>query len=358
MEKAVLIIAGGKGERLWPLSRQNKPKQFLSIGEKKTLLENTIDRAKIIAEEKNIFIVTGEAYRELFDIYLPNFNKENIIFEPLGRDTTAAIALGAYYIEKKIPNSILAVLPADPIIKNNELFEKTLEKAFEFANEKKLPVTIGVKPTRPETGYGYIKMKNLIDSNNNINVFFVDEFKEKPNEQKAKEFLELGNYLWNAGIFIFDINTLLDTIKNIQKNIYEKIESTYNAMIQNDDKKAFDIFESIEKISFDFGIMEHIKEIICVKAEFFWDDLGSFLALKRIYEADNNSNVSIGNNFLRNSKNNIVLNNDEDTLIVTNNIENLNIIKSGNVFFVYKSEDDDKIKEILSDIKINKTDYV
>ncbi len=351
MEKVVLIIAGGKGERLWPLSRINKPKQFLSIGSDKTLLENTIERAKTVVKEENIFIITGKNYEDLFDIYIPNFKKENIIFEPIGRDTMPAITLGAYYISKKIPNCTIAILPADPIIKENDIFEKTLNKAFQLADEKKLPVTIGIKPTRPEVGYGYIELESLIDSDENITSFNVKKFTEKPDIKKANTFLELGNYLWNAGMFIFDNNSLLDTIEKINGNLYSKIKEVYEAIENKNNEEALNLFLSVEKISFDFGVMEHLKNILCVKGLFFWDDLGSFSALKRIYYVDKYDNTSIGNNILRNSARNIILNNSDNTLIVLNNIEGVKVIYSENVFLVYKNEDDAEVKEILDRVK-------
>lgn len=359
MKKTVLIMAGGMGERLWPLSRESKPKQFLSIGGESSLIENTVNRAKLITNDSNIFIVTGSKYKDAFEKFLPNFNKDNIIFEPIARDTTAAIALGAFYIKETVGDTTLAILPADPIIKDDVLFTQTLCKGYDFALNKKSAITVGIKPTRPDTGYGYIKIGKAIDSTNNIKSFYIDSFKEKPNKEKAIEFLEDGNYLWNSGMFIWDINYLLETIESTNPNIYNNVKLSYDAMKNSDYGNALKYFESTEKISFDFGVMERIENIICVKAEFFWDDLGSFTALKTIYNADSSDNIAIGNTFLNESKNNIIVNNDDNTLIALNNIEGITVIKSNDVIFIYKNGEDDKIKSLLKEIRLddNKKKY-
>ncbi len=358
MKKTVLIMAGGVGERLWPLSRLSKPKQFLSIGGENSLIENTVSRARLLTSDENIFIVTGAKYKDAFLKYLPNFNQDNIIFEPTARDTTAAITLGAIHIKATVGDTILAILPADPIIKSDELFTKTLEVAYNFASTKKSAITVGIKPRRPDTGYGYVKMGSLIDTIDTIESFYVDSFKEKPNDEKAREFLEDGSYFWNSGMFIWDINYLLETIKRVNSDIYQNVRRSYEAM-KSSSNLALSYFEAVTKISFDFGVMEHIDNIICVKGDFFWDDLGSFSALKTIYGNDDNGNTAIGNVFLNESSNNIVVNNDEETLIALNNVSGITVVKSDDVIFIYKTGEDDKIKTLLKEIRLddNKEKY-
>lgn len=344
MEKSVLIMAGGIGERLWPLSRENKPKQFLKIGDEKSLIEKTILRALKITSEENIFIITGIRYREAFNQYIPNFKKENIIYEPLGRDTAAAVTLGALTIKEKIGNSIIVILPADPIIKEENLFTKTVEEAIETTSKTKKTIIVGIKPNRAETGYGYIKLANNIKDNE----YNVERFVEKPNLENAKKFLDNGNYLWNSGMFIWDIENILNAVQSFMPDTYNKVLESFNNI--DNLEKSKEIFSKIEKISFDFGIMEKLKEIICIKAEFFWDDLGAFSALGRIYKKDNDNNVVIGNVYIKESKNNIIINDDND-FIAVNGIKDLTIVKSNGAILIYADNQDSKIKEILKDIR-------
>lgn len=344
MEKSVLIMAGGIGERLWPLSRENKPKQFLKIGDEKSLIEKTILRALKITSEENIFIITGIRYREAFNQYIPNFKKENIIYEPLGRDTAAAVTLGALTIKEKIGNSIIVILPADPIIKEENLFTKTVEEAIGTTSKTKKTIIVGIKPNRAETGYGYIKLANNIKDNE----YNVERFVEKPNLENAKKFLEDGNYLWNSGMFIWDIENILNAVQSFMPDTYNKVLESFNNI--DNLEKSKEIFSKIEKISFDFGIMEKLKEIICIKAEFFWDDLGAFSALGRIYKKDNDNNVVIGNVYIKESKNNIIINDDND-FIAVNGIKDLTIVKSNGALLIYADNQDSKIKEILKDIR-------
>lgn len=344
MKKSVLIMAGGIGERLWPLSRENKPKQFLKIGDGKSLIEKTISRALKITSEENIFIITGIRYKDAFNQNMPNFRKENIIYEPLGRDTAAAVSLGALTVKEKIGNSVMVILPADPIIKEEDLFRKTLEEAVETAYKTKKTVIVGIKPNRAETGYGYIKLQdNIKDGEYNV-----ERFVEKPNLENARKFLEDGNYLWNSGMFIWDIDNILNAVQSLMPDTYNKVIDAFKN-IKNMEKSK-EIFSTIEKISFDFGIMEKLKDIICIKAEFFWDDLGAFSAMGRISDKDENDNVVIGNVFLKESKNNIIINDDND-LVAIDGIEGLTIVKSNGALLIYPNNQDSKIKEILKDIR-------
>ena len=344
MKKSVLIMAGGIGERLWPLSRENKPKQFLKIGDDKSLIEKTILRASKITDEENIFIITGIRYKESFAQYIPSFRKENIIYEPLGRDTAAAVTLGALTVKEKIGNSIIVILPADPIIKEEDLFTKTVEEAIETTSKTKKNIIVGIKPNRAETGYGYIKLADNIKDNE----YNVERFVEKPNLENAKKFLEDGNYLWNGGMFIWDIESVLNAVQSLMPDTYNKVAESFNN--RNDFEKAKEIFSKIEKISFDMGIMEKLKDIICIKAEFFWDDLGAFSALGRIHKKDKDNNVVIGNVYTKESKNNIIINDDND-FITVDGINNLTIVKSNGALLIYSDNQDSKIKEILKDIR-------
>ena len=344
MKKAILIIAGGIGERLWPLSRENKPKQFLKIIDNKSLIEQTIERALKITSKENIFIVTGKRYEEAFTKYIPSFDKNNIIYEPIGRDTTAAIALGILKIKEKIGNAIVSIFPADPIIKDEELFVKTINDSINITKETGDIIIIGINPNRPETGYGYIKLKDNIKDN----IYNVDRFVEKPNYENACKFLEDGHYLWNSGMFIWSIDNILESIKKLMPDTYDKVIKTLEAKEEN---KKIEIFNTIDKVSFDFGIMEKLNNIICLKSNFFWDDLGAFSALGRIHDKDNNDNVIVGNVYAKESNNNIIINDDDKTFIAIDGIDNLTIVKTNDVILIYPNNKDSKIKDILKDIR-------
>ncbi|WP_295298728.1 mannose-1-phosphate guanylyltransferase [uncultured Brachyspira sp.] len=344
MKTSVIIMAGGIGERLWPLSREKKPKQFLKIIDNKSLIEQTIDRALQITEEENIFIITGKRYKEAFFTYISNFKKDNIIYEPIGRDTAAAVALGVLTVKEKIGNSNVVIIPADPIIKEEDIFVNTIKEAIKLTSETKNIVIVGIKPTRAETGYGYIKL----DKNIKGNEYIVHKFVEKPDLENAKKFLEDGSYLWNSGMFIWDSESILDSINKFMPDTFNKVNEALKNI--NDENKALEIFNSIDKISFDFGIMEKLEDIICIKSEFFWDDLGAFSALGRIHDKDENNNVVIGQVYLKNSNNNIIINDDDD-LLTLNGINNTTIVKSNGVVLMYPNNEDSKIKEILKDIR-------
>ena len=345
MKTSVIIMAGGIGERLWPLSREKKPKQFLKIIDNKSLIEQTIDRAlQITEEENNIFIVTGKRYKEAFNTYIPNFKKENIIYEPIGRDTAAAVALGVLTVKEKIGNSNVVIIPADPIIKEENIFVNTIKEAIEATIKTKNIVVVGIKPTRAETGYGYIKL----DKNIKANEYIVHKFVEKPDLENAKKFLADGSYLWNSGMFIWDSENILNSINKFMPDTFNKVNEALKNI--NNEDKALEIFNSIDKISFDFGVMEKLEDIICIKSEFFWDDLGAFSALGRIYNKDENNNVVIGQVYIKNSSNNIIINDDDD-LLTLNGINNLTVVKSNGVVLMYPNNEDSKIKEILKDIR-------
>ena len=273
---------------------------------------------------------------------MPSF--KNIIYEPMGRDTAAAIALGAISIKEKIGNAMIAVLPADPIIKSEDLFIKSIENAIEVSENTNEVVVVGIKPNRAETGYGYIKIKDNIKDD----VYNVDRFVEKPNYENACKFLEDGNYLWNSGMFIWSIDNILNSIKELMPDTYNKTIQTLEA---KDDTQKEEIFKTINKISFDFGIMEKIKNIKCIKSSFFWDDLGAFSALGRIYDKDDNNNVIIGNVYAKEAKSNIIINDDKDTFIAIDGVDDLTIVKSNGVLLIYPNNKDSKIKDILKDIR-------
>ena len=355
MEITVLIMAGGQGERFWPKSRANLPKQFLNILDKnKTMIQLTVERAEKITNIKNIYIITNEKYKYLVKQQINKLPEENIICEPASRNTAPCIGLAAMYISKKYDDSIMVVLPADHAIKDDKEFLSTLDIAKNKAIEDENLVTIGIKPNYPETGYGYIKYKK----NENKNIFSVDKFVEKPNIAKAKQYLISGDYLWNSGMFIWKTSTI---IKNIQKYLPE----TYDKLIKIRDsigtEKEQEIlikeFVSINKESIDYGIMEKAENIYTVPGYFGWDDVGSWSCLDRINEKDDENNVKLGNVLTLETKNCIVYG--EKRLIATLGISDLIIIDTEDALLVSSRKDVGNVKEIINKIKeTNKEEYI
>ncbi|MDT8716157.1 mannose-1-phosphate guanylyltransferase [Clostridium sp. 19966] len=352
-----LIMAGGRGERFWPLSTDDKPKQFLKLIGDKTMLQMTVDRIKRVIPMDRIFIVTGKVYTELVKEQLPDILERNIIVEPIGRNTAPCIALSAKYIKGIYEDSVLAVLPSDHLVKNDERFNEILLEGYKFVKEKpENIITIGITPDRPETGYGYIKYSNeedkaaandaAIDAENSI-IMPVEAFIEKPNLEKAKEYLEDGKYLWNAGMFIWNIDNILNLTQKHLPDTYKIIES-----IEVDEKvfneECNEKYPLVENISVDYGIMEKTENIYVIPGDFGWDDVGSWFAIERYSDKDENNNVHKGNISSIDSKDNLVISTQKPIVVV--GAEELLIVESDDLIFVCKKDQIKNIREIKKTI--------
>lgn len=351
MQIATLIMAGGRGERVWPIGRQDRPKQFLKVKSENTLIEDTIIRAKTFCDEKNIFIIMGEFYKASLDSVLPDFPEDNIIFEPSRRDTAAAIAFGVYTIEQRIPDAVIVTLPADPFIEGIELFTTVVKKSIDCATEKDLAVTIGITPTRAETDYGYVHTDTCISGDDEIKVYKIDSFVEKPNKEKAEIMYKDSNYLWNSGMFVWKSSVILDYMKNLEPDTYAKIVDAYNYSLAGEKDKALEAFDSIVKKSIDFAIMEKLTESLCIKGDFVWDDVGSFSALSRVYTPDDQGNVKIGDNLLYKSENTTVMNNDDNTFVAVCGMKDIIVVNHKGATLIYPKGQDGMIKEVIAQLE-------
>ncbi|SHH29051.1 mannose-1-phosphate guanylyltransferase [Thermosipho atlanticus] len=340
----VLIMAGGKGERFWPYSTDEKPKQFINLFGNKTMIQQTIGRLEGIVPFENIFVVTGERYLKLVKEQLPNISEENIIIEPVGRNTAPCIGLSAFYIKRKFGDVNLAVLPADHLIQDTQNFKKALLNAFEFINNNKSAiVTLGIKPDRPETGYGYIK---FIDSENvvlNETVLKVDKFVEKPSKNMAEKYLKEGTYLWNAGIFVWKISTIINNIKKFLPHTFDILDGLFTFSEEEYNLKLREFYPKVDNISIDYGVMEHAENIYVIPSEFGWDDVGSWTAVERHSDKDESGNVKGEHIFYFNSKGNIVKSKKKTIL---NDVEDLVIIETDEYLIVSKKQSIQKIKDI------------
>ena len=332
-----LIMAGGKGTRFWPLSTEEKPKQFLNLIGEETMIQMTVNRIKPIIPIERIFVCTGEMYVDLVKEQLPELPERNIIIEPEGRNTAPCIALSAMVIERYYKNSNMVVLPSDHLINDEEEFRNTLLAADSFIKEKdEAIVTLGMNPTRPEVGYGYIKYSNEVLKSNDFRVIKVDAFVEKPNLDTAKKYLREGNYLWNGGMFIWSINNIINQIKMYSPNTYN---SLINIIEVREDKLQETInsnYENTEATSIDYAVLEKSKDVYVIPSNFGWDDVGSWEALDRYRDKDELGNILVGESKVVKANNNLVIS--SSNKVVVEGLSDIYVIENdGKVLVGHKS---------------------
>lgn len=356
MTKTALIMAGGRGERFWPKSRKSLPKQFLSLTDDgKTMIQLTVERISPLVNIENVYISTNKDYKNLVLEQLPGIPEENILCEPVGRNTAPCIGLGAVHIQKKLGDAVMMVLPSDHLIKYQKMFLNTLNDACEIAEKGENLVTIGITPDYPETGYGYIKFNpDKIDGR----AFAVDRFVEKPSLEVAKEYLEAEEYLWNSGMFVWKVSTILSNIQTFMPDIFEGLKKIQNAIGSEEQTAVLEkTFPEFESVSIDYGIMEKAKNIFILPGAFGWDDVGSWLAVGRIKKSNENGNVVSGNIITVNSQNNIIQG--ADKLIATVGVEDLIIIDTEDATLICDKGSAPDIKKVLENLKIcNRDEYI
>lgn len=339
-EFCVLIMAGGKGTRFWPKSTEEKPKQFISLIEDRTMLQVTIDRIRKILPIEKIFIATGEKYISLVKEQIPDLPNKNIIMEPVGRNTAPCILLSSLYIKQIYNNCNICVLPSDHLIKNEETFLNILKDADNFVNNNNESiVTIGINPDRPETGYGYIKY----NKQENQKFEKVEKFVEKPDIEKAKQYVQSKEYLWNAGMFIFNVNYMLKELKNNYNSTYELFKKLPNIDDENYEKSLKEIYPQCEKISIDYAVMEKSQNMYVVPADFGWDDIGTWKSLERYINKDVNNNILKGNNIeYLNSSNCTVYGENKRVILI--DVQDLFVIDGEDTIIVCKKDSVDKAR--------------
>lgn len=348
MKKTALIMAGGKGERFWPRSRVTLPKQFLSLTDDgKTMIQLTVERISPIVDMSDVYIATNENYRELVKQQLPGIPEENILCEPVGRNTAPCIGLGAVHVSKKYDDAVMIVLPSDHLIKNNEIFVETFNEACNMAEKGDNLVTVGITPNYPETGYGYIKYDNDGMCGNARPVV---QFVEKPDLQKAQEYLLQGTYLWNSGMFVWKVSTILKCFDKYMEKTAKGLEVIKEAIGQpNQDDVLNEVFPQLESLSVDYGIMEKAKNIYTIPGNFGWDDVGSWLAVGRIKENDKDGNVVNGNVVAIDTKNCVI--EGQEKLIATVGLTDIVIVDTKDATLVAAKESAGQIKQILAKLR-------
>jgi mannose-1-phosphate guanylyltransferase len=296
----VIIMAGGRGERFWPVSREKTPKQLLTLLGKKSFLQEAVDRVLPLVPAKNVFVITNEAQLPEVRKQLPKIPKENLVAEPMGRDTCAAVTLGAALVGARSTTGVMAVLPADHVIPDEKKFQQVLGDAFDLASRGRAIVTIGVKPTGPDTGYGYIRVGEPLPTPSGVKryktVFHrAEKFVEKPYFDKALEYVNSGQYRWNAGMFIWSFVTVTEGLQKHQPEMYAACQRWFKVAANPAklNKVLAKEYPEIKKVSIDYALMEHAQNVIVADGDFEWDDLGSWTALARHLKPDAEGNCAV-----------------------------------------------------------------
>lgn len=344
-----LIMAGGKGSRFWPLSTEEKPKQFLNLTGEETMIQMSVKRLEKLIPIERIFIVTGKRYMDLVKEQLPNLPHRNIVLEPVGKNTAPCIALSAFHINKIYEDATIAVLPSDHIIEDVDNFLKVLDSADEFVNKnKEAIVTIGMKPDRPETGYGYINYSHMHCAINGCEVRRVKDFVEKPDLHKAEEYLKDGSFLWNGGMFVWKAANILRLTRQHLLNTFEVLSEIAAADEEDYIRVLEEKYDNVDSISVDFGIMEKTNEIYVIPADFGWDDVGSWESVERYNEKDSDNNVCVGDVQNFDCSNNIIISSGKP--IVISGLQDIFVVENDDMIFVGNKDEIENIRELKSRI--------
>lgn len=345
-------MAGGIGSRFWPMSRSAHPKQFLDIlGTGKTLLQLTYNRFLNICPRENIYVVTNENYVNLVKQQLPQLSDNQVLGEPIRRNTAPCIAYGIYKIEQINPEANIVVAPSDHIITKEDAFTEAINNALDFTETEDGLVTLGIKPSRPDTGYGYIQF--IEDSCDIRKICKVKTFTEKPNLDMAKFFLQSGEFLWNAGIFIWKLNSIKSAFRKYLPEIHTIFSDgahVYNTSAEFEFiKKAYALCTNI---SIDYGIMEKANNVHVLVSDFGWSDLGTWGSLYNHIEKDNNGNAIVGRKVLTYDSKECIINVPENKLVVLQGLEGYIVVESDNTLLICKKEDEQQIRHFVNDVKI------
>src|SRR5947207_8421579 len=341
-----LILAGGSGERFWPLSRRNRPKQLLRLISERTLLEETIARLQGLVPSERILILTNVDQEKAVRDLLKGFPKQNIIAEPAKRDTAAAVALGAGWIAGRDHAATMLVLPADHVIADRAAFQDTMKTEALAAEETGALVTVGIKPTWACPGFGYIEHGEPVRlrGENKIAVHHVIRFRDKPNTDLAESFLRKGNFRWNAGMFVWSVPTVLGEFNRHAPKLADFISQL--CAPGNFAKVLRERFSKLPQISFDYAIMEKADRVLVVEASFDWDDIGSWRAVARYFKSDPEGNAANCPIAALNSTNNIIFD-EEDTTIALLGVHNLIVVRTGDAVLVCHRHQAEKIKDLI-----------
>lgn len=346
-------MAGGVGSRFWPMSTTEKPKQFIDVlGVGRSLLQLTFDRFKGICSPENVWVVTNRSYKDLVLEQLPEIPVTNILCEPCRRNTAPCIAYVSWRIKSIDRNANIVVTPSDHIVTNCEEFKRVISQCLKFTSETDAIITLGMKPTRPETGYGYIQADLSSCSPRNKEIFRVDSFREKPDLETAKKYIQNKSYFWNAGIFIWSVNTIVNAFRIYQPAISKIFESLQPVYGTPKEQEEIDLrFPECENISVDYAIMEKAEEIFVCPADFGWSDLGTWGSLLVQTKKDLYGNGVIGENVSLFDTHNCIVHTLDKKKVVIQGLDGYIVADDGNKLLICKLSEEQRIKQFSSDNK-------
>jgi len=345
-----VIMAGGTGTRFWPKSTSKHPKQFLKLFGKETMIQQTVNRLSPDINSENVLVVTNADYISFVENQLPSVPSHQIIGEPVARNTAPCVAAAAAILHKIDPESTMIVLPADHRIENRERFLKVLKGAADLASETESLITIGIRPSRPETGYGYIqynsdKQKTAGD----FSAYSVQNFTEKPDAETAETFLKSGDYVWNSGMFIWKTSSVLNAFKEHLPEIYSLAQALIKSEIKDED--VADFYQACPSISVDYGIMEKAENVHVIPAEFGWNDVGSWRSVHDLSEKDGQENaLDPEDSVVLKSRSNLVQS-DSGKQVVLIGVENLAVVETDDAILVLNLDHDQDVKKVVEQFK-------
>lgn len=348
MKVYAVIMAGGVGSRFWPRSKKKTPKQLLKIFGENTMIQDTVQRLKGLVDEENILVITNKVQKDGACAQLPQLPPENIIEEPFGRNTAACIGLASILIEKKAKDAVMIVLPADHIIRDHEAFHNVLNNALDFAYKSGGLLTIGITPTRPETGYGYIQIDDRDYANNIYKVF---TFAEKPNYATAVRFVESGDFMWNSGMFIWRTNSILEEMRVHMPDLYEGLETIKKSFGKTDHELTLtNVYGQLKKISIDYGIMEKSNKVYLTKGSFAWSDVGSWEEVYQLSEKDTDGNSIIGDVYSDMVVDSYIYSPKKFTAVI--GVENLIVIDTEEALLICRRDNSQEVKKVVDYLTI------
>ena len=355
-----VIMAGGKGTRFWPLSTEDKPKQLLSLVGTTSLLQQTVDRITPLMPAEDIYVVTGASLMSVTKCHLPDLPSENIIAEPVGRNTLPCIGLAALYLKKRVGgDAVMAVLPADSIIQHQKRFRKLLQYAEKIAASDNALITFGIPPTRVETGYGYIHIGAAAHTTDDFQAFQARQFVEKPDRETAERYLASREYFWNSGMFVWRVDLILNAIKTYQPSIYQRLMEIDAAIgTPSETETISHAYSQMEDVSVDYGVMEKAKEMLVIPADIGWNDVGSWGAMRELFERDASGNAVHGKHVGIDTQDCVIFNQAaqnpgvvKDKLIATIGVSDLVIVESERAVLVCPIDRVQEVKDLVKKLE-------
>ncbi|MGE5383179.1 MAG: mannose-1-phosphate guanylyltransferase [Omnitrophica WOR_2 bacterium] len=351
-----IIMAGGIGSRFWPMSRKDHPKQFIDIlGTGQTLIQATFNRFIRVCPPENIYIVTNETYRNLVLEQLPQIKKEQVLCEPSRRNTAPCIAYANYTIMQRNPNANIVVAPSDHIILKEDIFIEVISAALQATEKHDWLLTLGIQPNRPDTGYGYIQFQDLETGEADSRVKKVKTFTEKPQLEMAKQFLASGDFLWNSGIFIWRLKTIMESFAKHLPDVDQLFKAGIGKYNTKEEPGFIEqTYSMCKNISIDYGVMEKAENVFVLASDFGWSDLGTWGSLYDTRKKDNDANAIVGQNVMMYDSKNCIVNMPKDKLVVLQGLDGYIVVEEEDTLLICRKEDEQQIRQFVNDVMIEK----